>query len=89
MTHIDLRNVETLIRHGAQIPQEDGFRKPLTVQMVLDAIEYCKAVRCMAVCYELVMPGIAEQMAIGIWASGHIDSGSMAGVMECMEQSEW
>ncbi len=91
MTNIDLstmtleqRHLETLRRHGAQVLGPDGKRTELNSFFVGNVINDCIRMGCNAISYDLFLPDIDEPMMIAIWRDGHIDSGSVKGIGDCL-----
>lgn len=91
MTSIDLsnmtpdqRHLETLRRHGAQVLGPDGKRTELNSFFVGNVVNDCIRMGCNAITYDLFLPDIDEPMMIAIWRDGHIDSGSVEGICDCL-----
>ena len=91
MTNIDLstmtpdqRHLETLRRHGAQVLGSDGKRTELNSFFVGNVVNDCIRMGCNAITYDLFLPDIDEPMMIAIWRDGHIDSGSVKGICDCL-----
>ena len=91
MTNIDLstmtpdqRHLETLRRHGAQVLGSDGKRTELNSFLVGNVVNDCIRMGCNAITYDLFLPDIEEPMMIAIWKDGHIDSGSVEGICDCL-----
>ena len=79
MTNLD--HLHSLIAHGAQI----GYAGPTgqTIKVSLDESFYTEHLAWIvsqpaitALTFDLYLPGIEEDLALTIWADGHIDSGS-------------
>lgn len=87
----NLDHLNSLIAHGAQIIcGKDRFGEPLKTP--LDKRFYNEYVWFMenrplirALTFELCLPGIDEDLALTIWADGHIDSGSKESVDRCLD----
>ncbi len=91
MTSIDLsnmtpdqRHLESLRLHGAQVIGPDGKRTELNSFFVGNVVNDCIRMGCNAITYDLFLPGIDEPMMIAIWKDGHIDSGSVKGICDCL-----
>ena len=83
MTNLD--HIHSLIRHGAQIRnQEDGSLVPLTESFYHHAVKACERGGCNAINYELVHPGIDDELWLAIWKDGHVDSGSPRSICDCL-----
>ena len=80
------RHIETLIRHGAAIKVPDGTSLPLTESFCEEAAGRCILGGYNAVTYDLLLPGIDDPMMIAIWRDGHIDSGSVKGVLAALDR---
>ena len=81
MTNLD--HILNLANHGACIKAGDT-RIPLTEDFYRKAVEACKTGRCNAITYELELPGIDDDFALCVWADGHVDSGSMRSICDCL-----
>ena len=81
MTNLD--HIRTLANHGACIKAGDQ-RIPLTGDFYHKAVEECITGRCNAITYELELPDIDDEMAICVWRDGHVDSGSMRSICDCL-----
>ena len=83
MTNLD--HILSLINHGAQLRNTDtGSLIPLTEDFYHKAVEACKRGGYNAVTYDLVLPGIEDEMGLCIWKDGHVDSGSMRSICDCL-----
>jgi len=82
MTNLD--HIQTLIRHGAQLRGEDGSLTPLTEVFYHKAVEACKSGGYNAATYDLFLPGIEDEMGLCIWKDGHVDSGSIRSICDCL-----
>lgn len=82
MTNLD--HIQSLIRHGAQLRGEDGSLTPLTEAFYHKAVEACQAGGYNAATYDLVLPGIEDEMGLCIWKDGHVDSGSIRSICDCL-----
>ena len=83
MTNLD--HIITLQRHGAQLRNpDDGSLIPLTEDFYRRAVEACHSGGYNAATYELVLPGIKDEMGLCIWKDGHVDSGSMRRICACL-----
>ena len=81
MTNLD--HISTLIRHGAQLRStEDGSLMPLTEAFYHKAVEACHTGGYNAATYDLVLPGIEDEMGLCIWKDGRVDSGSMRSICD-------
>ena len=80
----DQRHLETLRRHGAQVIGPDGSRVELNSFFVGNVVNDCIRMNCNAITYDLFLPGIDEPLMIAIWRSGHIDSGSVKSIFDCL-----
>ena len=78
-----LEHIKTLANHGACIKAGDQ-RIPLTEDFYCKAMDACIAGGCNAITYELELPGIDDEMAICVWRDGHVDSGSMRSICDCL-----
>ena len=90
MTSIDLnsmnpeqRHIETLRQHGARIKTPDGSVE-LNSYFYYNAIDRCIADGLNAIAYDMILPDIDEPMMIAIWKDGHVDSGSVKGICDCL-----
>ena len=81
MTNLD--HLNSLRSHGAYIKAGDQ-RIELTEEFFRKAVEQCERGGYNAVTYELVLPGITEEMGLCIWRDGHVDSGSMRRICDCL-----
>ena len=79
-------HLETLIRHGAAIKVPDGTSLPLTESFCEEAAGRCILGGYNAVSYDLLLPEIDDPMMIAIWKDGHIDSGSVKGVLAALDR---
>lgn len=93
MTNIDLstmtpeqRHLESLRIHGAKIRRADGSLTELNSFFVGNAVNDCIRMGAQAITYEMILPDINEPMAICIWASGHIDSGSQETIRRVLDR---
>ena len=91
MTDLDMntlspeqRHLESLRRHGAQVTGPDGNRVELNSFFVGNVINDCIRMGCNAITYDLFLPDIEEPMMIAIWRDGHIDSGSVKNICDCL-----
>lgn len=91
MTSIDLstltpeqRHLESLRLHGAQVIGPDGNRMELNSFFVGNAINDCIRMGCNAITYDLFLPDIGEPLLLAVWRDGHIDSGSVKGICDCL-----
>ena len=91
MTSIDLStmtpdqiHLERLRQHGAQVIGPDGNRVELNSYFVGNVVNDCIRMGCNAITYDLFLPDIDEPMMIAIWKDGHIDSGSVKGICDCL-----
>ena len=83
MTNLD--HTLSLIRHGAQLRnQENGSLMPLTEDFYRKAVEACHTGGYNAATYDLILPGIEDEMGLCIWKDGHVDSGSMRIICDCL-----
>ena len=81
----DQRHIETLRRHGAMIRNPEGQPVELNSFFYYNAIDECARLGCNAITYELLLPDCGEEeMAICIWKDGHVDSGSMRSICDCL-----
>ena len=80
----DQRHLETLRRHGAQVIGPDGTRVELNSFFVGNVVNDCIRMNCNAITYDLFLPDIDEPLMIAIWRDGHIDSGSVKGICDCL-----
>ena len=78
------RHLETLRRHGAQVLGPDGKRTELNSFFVGNDVNDCIRMNCNAITYDLFLPGIEEPMMVAIWRDGHIDSGSVKSICDCL-----
>mgnify|MGYP006988879029 CR=1 FL=1 len=78
------RHIETLRRHGARVRTPDGSVE-LNSFFYYNAIDECIRLGCNAITYDLILPDCGEdEMAICIWKNGHVDSGSMRSICDCL-----
>ena len=81
----NLEHIRSLAAHGAQLRNtDDGSLTPLTEVFYRRAVEACRAGGCNAITYDLVLPGIGEEMGLCVWRDGHVDSGSMRSICDCL-----
>lgn len=79
------RHIETLRRHGAKIRNPKGEPVELNSFFYYNAIDECIRLGCNAITYELLLPDCGDdEMAICIWKDGHVDSGSMRSICDCL-----
>ena len=83
MTNTYENHIRTMQAHGARIITPDGSTE-LTTDFYKRAIRSCKDMRCEAVTYEMILPGIDEEMALCVWKDGRVDSGSMKNISDCL-----
>ena len=90
MTNIDLstltpeqRHIETLRRHGARIRTPEGSVE-LNSFFYYNAIERCLQDGLNVIAYDLILPDIDEPMMLCVWKDGHVDSGSVKGICDCL-----
>ena len=81
MTNLD--HLNSLRSHGAYIKAGDQ-RIELTEDFYRKAVKQCENGGYNAVTYELVLPGITEEMGLCVWRDGHVDSGSMRRICDCL-----
>ena len=77
-------HLESLRRHGAQVMGPDGKRIELNSFFVGNVVNDCIRMGCNAITYDLFLPDIDEPMMIAIWKDGHIDSGSVKSICDCL-----
>ena len=77
------RHIETLRRNGARIRTPDGSVE-LNSFFYYNAIDECIRIGCNAITFDLILPGIEEEMGLCVWKDGHVDSGSMRGICDCL-----
>lgn len=83
MTNLD--HIRSLAAHGAQLRNtEDGSLMPLTEDFYRKAVEACHTGGYNAATYDLVLPGIEDEMGLCIWKNSHVDSGSMQSICDCL-----
>lgn len=71
---------------------EEAFRASVTVRPSKTffswVVGFCGGIRIAggynAVTYELELPGIDDEMAVCVWKDGHVDSGSMRSICDCL-----
>ena len=85
MTTTQNAHIETLIRHGAKLRAKDQLID-LTEQFYQDTVERCNKDGFNAITYDLVMPGIEEDLMLAIWKDGHADSGNVRSVCACLDR---
>ena len=81
----NLEHIESLSRHGAQIRTPDGLKK-LDSTFYQNAVDACIRSGANAICNELVLPGIGDEMMLAIHRDGHVDSGSRQSVLACLDR---
>ena len=82
MTNLD--HITSLAKHGACI-KAGTERIPLTEEFYSKAVEQCGTGGYNAITYELLLPDCEDdEMAICIWKDGHVDSGSMRSICDCL-----
>jgi len=59
-------------------------RIDLTNEFYRKAVEQCASGGYNAVTYELILPGITEEMGLCVWRDGHVVSGSMRRICDCL-----
>ena len=91
MTNLDMntlspeqRHLESLRSHGAQVLGPDGKRTELNSFFVGNVVNECIRQNCTAMTFDLFLPDIDEPMMIAIWRDGHIDSGSVRRICDCL-----
>ena len=62
----------------------DGKHTELNSFFVGNVVNDCIRMGCNAIIYDLFLPDIDEPMMIAIWRDGHIDSGSVKGICDCL-----
>ena len=77
------RHIETLRRNGARIRTPDGSVE-LNSFFYYNAIDECIRLSCNAITYDLILPGIEDEMGLCVWKNGHVDSGSMRSICDCL-----
>ena len=80
----DQRHLESLRRHGAQVLDSYGNHTELNSFFAGNAVNRCIELGCVAVAYDLFLPDIKEPMMIAFWKDGHIDSGSVQHICDCL-----
>ena len=80
----DQRHLEHLRLHGAQVTGPNGNRVELNSFFVGNVVNDCIRMGCNAITYDLFLPDIDEPMMIAIWKDGHIDSGSVKSICDCL-----
>ena len=80
----DQRMVESLRLHGAKVTGPDGSLVELNSFFVGNVMNDCIRMGCNAITYDLFLPDIDEPMMIAIWKDGHIDSGSVKSICDCL-----
>ena len=78
------RHLESLRLHGAQVLGPDGKRTDLTSSFVENAIGECIRSGCTAITFDLFLPEIDEPLMLAVWRGGHIDSGSVRSICDCL-----
>ena len=79
------RHITSLHNNGAGIRLPDGTTEPVTMDFYRRVVEQCREGGCNASTYELILPDCGEdEMAICIWKTGHVDSGSMRSICDCL-----
>lgn len=78
------RHIESLRAHGAQVLGPDGNRTELTASFVNEAVNSCIRNRCNAITYDLFLPDIEEPMMIAVWRDGHVDTGNVRNICDCL-----
>ena len=81
---LDARHIESLRTHGAEVIGPDGNRTGLTIAFAEKALNDCIRMGCKAITYELFLPQIDEPMMLAVWKDGHVDSGSVRGIFDCL-----
>ena len=77
------RHIETLRRNGARIRTPDGSVE-LNSFFYYNAIDECIRLGCNAITYDMILPGIEDEMGLCVWKNGHVDSGSMRSICDCL-----
>ncbi len=92
MTNTEMKNLtpdqlhlERLRKHGARVLTAEGDTE-LNSYFVGNAINTCIQAGCNAIIYTMRLPGIEEDLAIAIWKTGHIDSGSPETIERIFDQ---
>ena len=83
MTNTYEKHIATLQAHGARIATPDGSIE-LTTDFYHKAVEACGRMGCEAATYELLLPGIEDEMGLCIRKDGRVDSGSMKTICDCL-----
>ena len=83
MTNLYENHIDSLARHSARIATPDGSIV-LTQDFYHKAVEACGRMGCEAATYELILPGIEDEMGICIRKDGRVDSGSMKTICDCL-----
>ena len=78
------QHIENLRRHGAKIRNTEGEPVELNSFFYYNAIDECARIGCNAITFDLILPGIEEEMGLCVWKDGHVDSGSMRGICDCL-----
>lgn len=78
------RHIQSLSNNGARIKAPDGTTEPVSIDFYRKAVEQCRTGGYNAVTYELELPGIDDEMALCVWKDGHVDSGSMRSICDCL-----
>ncbi len=80
----DQKHLEQLRQHGAEVIGPDGNRTELNSFFADNAVSECIRLGCTAITYDLFLPGIEEPLMIAFWRDGHIDSGSVRSICDCL-----
>ena len=81
----NLEHIANLSAHGARIITERGTVE-LTEAFYEEAVDSCIRGGANAICYDLLLPGIEEPMALAVHRDGHVDSGSAQSVTACLDR---
>lgn len=85
MTNPNKAHIASLIKHGARI-RENSEERLLTMKFYEDAVESCSVLKANALVFDMVLPGINGSMALCIHRNGHVDSGTMTGILHVLDR---
>ena len=71
---------------GAQVRSEDGSFTAVSREFYNNAVSDCIRSGCNAITYDLRIPESEELLMIAIWRNGHIDTGSVQSICDCLDR---
>ncbi len=87
MNRAAAHHINILAAHGAQLRNpDDGAMIPLTEAFYQKAVANCHEGGYNAVCFDLVLPDIDEELMLAVHRDGHVDSGRVKSVIACLDR---